>query len=109
MFKLRLFCNELDGYQYWEDGSGPYETHDKALIACYESALQEAGSLMESSDYGAWFEVEMDFEVTDTYETEELKNTSYFPVAVIYYDHAPWDRENDCDIKIVTGYTIVEC
>jgi hypothetical protein len=108
MFKLRIYCDDGDGRQYWEDGVNTYETYDKALIACYQLALQEARDLMETSDYYGWFEVDMDFEITEAYETEELKDVTFFRVAVIYYDHAPWNRENDCEIKIVTGYTIVK-
>lgn len=108
MYKLKIFCNDGDGEQYWEDGLGVYETYDKALIACYEDALQETYGLMMTSDYYNWFEVVMDFEVTEAFETELLSDVAFFPVAVIFYDHAPWDRKNDCDIRIVTGYTIVE-
>lgn len=108
MFKLKIYCNDGD-IQYWENGMGTYETYAKALIACYENALQETQELMMTSDEYNWFEVDMDFEVTEAYETEELKDVSFFPVAVIYYDHAPWDRENDCGIEIITGYAIVEC
>lgn len=107
MFKLKIFCNDGD-IQYWEDGIGTYETYDKALIACYGNALQETQSLMMTSNEYNWFEVDMDFEVTEAYETELLKDVEFFPVATIYYDHAPWDRDHDCDIRIVTGYTIVE-
>lgn len=107
MFKLKIFCNDGD-QQYWEDGSGVYETYDKALIACYENALHEARYLMEGGDAFNWFEVEEHFEVTEAYETEALKDVSFFPVAVVYYDHAPWVRENDCEIDIITGYSIVE-
>ena len=107
MFKLKIYCNDID-VQYWDDGIGTYETYDKALIACYENALQEVQNLMETSDYYNWFEVDMDFEVTEAYENEALKDTAFFPVATIYYDHAPWDRENDCHIEIITGYAIVE-
>ena len=107
MFKLKIFCNDGD-VRYWEDGQGVYETYNEALIACYEDAIHETQALMMTSDYYNWFEVDMDFEVTETYETEELKNVSYFPVATIHYDQAPWDRENDCEIKIITGYDIVE-
>lgn len=108
MFKLRIFCNDGDNCQYWEDITDTYETYDKALIACYENALQETQELMGTSDRYNWFEVDMNFEVTETYESEALKDVSFFPVAVIYYDHAPWDREYDCHIEIVTGYIIVE-
>lgn len=108
MYKLNIFCNDGDGQQYWEEGLGTYETYDKALIACYENALCETQDLMMSSDYHNWFEVSMDFEVTEAYATELLKDIVSFPVATVYYDHAPWDRENDCDIRIVTGYSIVE-
>lgn len=107
MFKLRIYCNDGD-CQYWEDGIGTYETYDKALIACYENALEEEGSLMESGNYFNWFEVNRDFEITEAYENEALKDVAFFPVATIHYDKAPWDRENDCDIEIVTGYDIVE-
>ena len=106
MFKLKIFCNDGDT-QYWEDGMETYETYDKALIACYENALIETQELMMTSDCCNWFEIETDLEVTEAYK-EELKGISFFPVATMYYDHAPWDRENDCDIKIVTGYDIVE-
>lgn len=109
MFKLKIYCNDGDLGKYWEDGVGTYETYDKALIACYENAIYEVQGLMAmTSGYHNWFEVEMDFEVTETYETEELRDVSFFPVATVCYDHAPWDRENDCEIKIVTGYAIVE-
>lgn len=107
MFKLKIYCNDGD-IQYCEDGNGTYETYDKALIACYENALQETKSLMDTSDYYNWFEVENDFEITETYENEQLKDIPFFHVATIYYDHAPWDRENDCHIEIITGYMIVE-
>ena len=107
MYKLKIFCNDGD-IQYWEDGIETYETYDKALIACYEIALHETQEWMMTSDEYSWLEVESYFEVTEAYETEELKNVSFFPVASVYYDHAPWDRDNDCEIKIITGYTIVE-
>lgn len=107
MFKLRIYCNDGD-YQYWEDGNGSYKTYDKALIACYESALEEVKSLMESGNLFNWFEVNRNFEITDDYENERLKGVAFFPVATICYDKAPWYRENDCDIKIITGYDIIE-
>lgn len=108
MYTLNIFCNDLDGEQYWERGLDVYETYDKALIGCYENALHEAQELMMTSDGEAWFEVSVAFEVTEAYETETLKDVSFFPVATVYYDHAPWDRENDCEIRILTGYDIVE-
>ena len=107
-YKLKIYCNDEESGQYWEDGIGTYETFDKALIACYENALHEVQELMMTSDYHNWFEVDMDFEVTEAYATELLKDVVFFPVATVYYDHAPWDRENDCEIKIVTGYAIAE-
>lgn len=108
-WKLRIYCNDGQEDQYWEDGVGEYETFDKALIACYENSLQEVYSLMSTSDYYNWFETEMDFEVTDSYYAPNIVELgTVFPVATIYYDKAPWDRENDCDIRIVTGYYIVD-
>lgn len=109
MFKLRIYCNDGDNQRYWEDGIDAYETYEKALNACYETALQETQSLMMTSDYYNWFEVNIDFEITEAYENEVLgKDVAFFPAAVIHYDKAPWDRENDCDIEIITGYDIVE-
>ena len=32
----------------------------------------------------------------------------YYPVSVLWYDHAPDDRMNDCDIRIVAGYEIIQ-
>ena len=107
MFKIKIYCNDGD-VKYWEDGVGTYETYDKALISCYKNALQEVKSLMIDADRDRWFEVEENFEVTEHYVNEQLKDISFFEVATIYYDHAPQDRENDCDIQIVTGYMIVE-
>lgn len=108
MFKLKIFCNDGDSQQYWDDGIGVYETYDKALIACYKNALDETQELMMYQDGCCWFEVNTDFEITDTYVNKCLELGTIIPVAVICYDHAPWDRENDCDIEILTGYTIVK-
>lgn len=108
MFKIKIYCNDVDGNHYWEDGVGTYETYDKAIITCYKNALQEAQGLMATSDGERWFEVEEDFEITETYTNKILEHETFFEVATIYYDHAPYDRENDCDIQIVTGYKIVE-
>ena len=106
MYKIKIYCNDGNKNQYWEDGVGTYETYDKALIACYRNALQETTSLMVDADGERWFEVEEDFEVTDTYTNEKLELGTIFETATVYYDHAPNDRENDCDIQIVTGYQI---
>lgn len=108
MFKIKIYCNDGDGKQYWEDGIGTYETYDKALVACYKNALQEAKDLMSNADKNRWFEAEENFEITEAYMNEELKDITFFETATICYDHAPQDRENDCDIQIVTGYMIVE-
>lgn len=108
MFKIKIYCNDGNGIHYWDNGIGEYETYDKALIACYKNALQETKSLMENADRDRWFEVEEAFEITEAYMNEELTDVTFFETATICYDHAPQDRENDCDIQIVTGYKIVE-
>ena len=107
MFKIKIYCNDGD-VKYWEDGVGTYETYDKALVSCYRNALQEAQGLMRDADRDRWFEAEENFEVTETYTNESLELGTIFETATIYYDHAPQDRENDCDIQIVTGYLIEE-
>lgn len=109
MYKLRIYCNDgLSQKEYWEDGNDTYETYDKALIACYENAIDEAAELMSDSELVGWFEVYKAFEITEPYETDALKDIAFFPVAIICYDCPPWDRDFDCDIRIVTGYEIVE-
>ena len=116
MYKIKIYCDDNDGCRYWEDGNGAYETYDKALLACYQNALQEAQILMEGADHDysgryvdyCFFEVNENFEITDTYKNELLKGVDSFEVATVYYSKAPWDRDNGCDVKIVTGYMIVE-
>ena len=107
MFKLKIYCNDGD-VQYWDDGIGEYENYDKALIACYENSLYEANELMGGSNMQNWFEVNMDFEITESYKNDIIKDIDCFPVATIFYDKAPWEREGDCCIEIITGYYIVE-
>lgn len=107
-WKLRMYCDDGNGKKYWEDGVAEYDTYDKALISCYNSSLQEARDLMIDSDGDRWFETDTLFEITDSYHIRGiLALGTIFPVVTLYYDKAPWDRENDCDIRIVTGYSIV--
>lgn len=110
MYRIKNYCNDVTS-KYWEGGKDKYKTYDEAFIACFTSALQEVQSLMclmEPGNVNAWFEVELNFEVTEAYKDELTKDVSFFPVAVVFYDHAPWDRDNDCDIRIVTGYDIIK-
>lgn len=106
MYKIKIYCNDGNKNQYWEEGIGTYDTYDKALNDCYKNALQETKSLMEHAGREEWFETEEFFEVTETYVNKELELGTIFETATVYYDHAPNDRENDCDIQIVTGYQI---
>lgn len=106
MYRIKIYCND-GNIQYWEDSIKKYETHDKALIDCFRNSLDETKTLMETTNE-EWFEVEEDFEVTETYTNKILELGTIFDVATVYYDHAPNDRENDCDIKILTGYKIIE-
>ena len=106
MYKIKIYCNDGNKNQYWEEGVGTYETYDKALIACYKNAIEETQNLRGSSEGEKWFETEQDFEVTETYTNKKLKLGTLFETATVCYDHAPNDRENDCNIQIVTGYQI---
>lgn len=100
MYKVRKYDGVIG---QWRENNTKHKTKDKAVIDCYESALLEAAALTQEEGYG-WFEVEKDFEITDAYMCKELEGVVFFPVAVVYYDKAPWDRENDCEISIVSGY-----
>lgn len=115
MYQLKIYYDDGNGNKRWEDGVGNYETYDKALVACFRNALQKTQDLMSTSDGAAWFEVEDAFEVTEPYRNEVIcqvlgadHHNHFFEAAVTRYDHAPYDRENDCDIRLVTGYLIVE-
>ena len=107
-YKLKYFCNDGGNKKYLEDGVELFKNYDKALLACYDIALDEVEDLMIESDENNWYEVCRNFEITEAYQCDALAGVSYFPVATVWYDKAPWDRKNDCDIKIVTGYIIVE-
>lgn len=109
MFKIRTYYNDGPLGHYWGTTSPVHKTHDEALVACFRDALEEAQGLNECcGEEGYWLEVETDFEITSGYENDCVELGTVFPVAVVMYDHAPWDRENDCKIDIVTGYLIEE-
>ncbi len=101
MFEIKRYDG---GLKQWSKHTVGHKTKDKAIVACYEAAIYEAAVLMQTESKYGWFEVEMDFEITDAYMCNELKDVTFFPVAVIFYDKAPWDRENDCEISLVSGY-----
>ena len=107
MYQIKIYCDDGTS-KYWDEINFKYAYYHEALAACYENALDEVHTLMQTSDIDNWFEVNVNFEVTEAYENELIKNVPFFPVAVIHYDKAPWNRENDCDIKIITGYDILE-
>lgn len=108
-FRLRAYCDDGAMGKSWDDGVDTFETYDKALIAAYRSALEVAQDMNANlGENGWWFEVEKDFEVTGTYANEVVMLGTVFPVALLAYDHAPWNRENDCGIVIQTGYLIGE-
>jgi hypothetical protein len=110
MYTIRRFCNDANGVKYWKNDNVSYETYDKALIVCFEQSLREAQYLMRESNYENWVEVERDLAVTEGYLTGGIEEELYYlPIATVHYDHAPWDRENDCEITVITGYDIVEC
>lgn len=48
------------------------------------------------------------FEVGEFEEIYASDGTAYpcYPVSVLWYDKAPDDRENDYQIRIVTGYSV---
>lgn len=103
MFKLRMLCNFVDGGSYWKDEDAEYETRDEALIECCRRSTAEVYHLMSGSNDNNWFEVVFDYE-----SVSNASLSTVYPVATIWCDKAPWDRENDCDIRVVTGYDIVE-
>lgn len=107
MFEVKIYCDD-NNTKYWDKMSTKFTSYSEALVACYEHGLDEVHTLMEHSNIDNWYEVNINFEVTEGYENELIKNVPFFPVAVICYDKAPWNRENDCCIKIVTGYDILE-
>ena len=106
MFRLKIYRND-NGNKYYEDGVETYDTLEKAMCACYENAIYEANENMACSvNSPYWYEVNTYFEITPSYVNELLDEGTVIPVAVIRYDHDPWDRENDCEITIISGYTV---
>lgn len=108
MYKLKIYCNDIDN-DYYEYGCGANESYYKLLVQGYSSALEEVQGLMSIGKDNCWFEMERDFEVTETYATNVLTLGTVFPVAVVCYDKPPHNRENDCNITIITGYDIEKC
>lgn len=107
MFILKLFCN--DGKRkYWDCGSGVYETYAKALVACYENALDETQSLMADSTLHGWYEIVRNVEIPVPYKNDVPSDVTAFPVATVYYEKAPWERDFGGKIETITGYCIVE-
>jgi len=113
MYKIKLLCVDTQHGRkiekqdvYWDWGIGTYETREEALLSAYGSALQEASGLMENSDYNNWYEVSDCG--NEHFEIEEFVEDIVFDIDVTWYSNAPWDRENDCDIQLLTGYKIVD-
>ena len=107
MYKIMAYCNDKDS-EYFDELDGTYDTFNDACLMAFRCAISETQSLMETANGLEWFEVCEYFEITDTYYTPKLETIDYFEVAVLRYDKAPWDRINDCDISIVTGYKIIQ-
>ncbi|MBR2300644.1 MAG: hypothetical protein IKA41_01655 [Bacteroidaceae bacterium] len=102
MYEIKRYAG---GLKQWRKHTVGYKTESKAIVACYDAAISEAATLMQAEGgEHSWFEVEKDFEITDAYMCKELEGVVFFPIAVVYYDKAPWDRENDCEIRIISGY-----
>ena len=93
-----------------QNSTNPNINHPPSKSVSFKAGInpQKVVDLMSDADKNRWFEVEENFEVTETYTNENLELGTVFETATVYYDHAPQDRENDCDIQIVTGYMIVK-
>ena len=83
---------------------GVYNSKNDAEKSALSLANKTCASLNEGGNaQGNYFE-------TGKYEEVYLPGgviCPYYPVSVLWYDHAPDDRMNDCDIRIVVGYEII--
>ena len=108
MYKIRYFHHNKYGNRYWDIGFDLHETYNEALICAYACSVLEVSELMVDALRNGFVETHTKFEVTPDHKCRELNDIKRFPVATIYYDRAPWDREDGCYTRILTGYDIVE-
>ena len=95
--KIRKKCYDynLNVPPYYEEYEMKFEDTESAYMVALQLAKEECDYLNEGCHSM--------FEVAEYYENE----TEMFHVAVIHYDKPKDDRENDCEIRVVTGYEII--
>lgn len=82
-----------------------YETEEAATLSAKLLARRICERLnAEGNRYGNFFEVGECEEIFN----DDGKDCECYPVSVLWYDHAPDDRENDCQIRHVIGFECVE-
>lgn len=113
MYKIKCLCvDTIPGEKikkedvYWDWSLNVFETRDKALVAAFSNALEEVADRMLDSDCSNWYEASDC--LNEHFEIADFVDVIYFDVDVTWYSRAPWDRENDCDIQLVTGYKVVD-
>lgn len=97
MYRIKLTCFDVDPSVPAKEEifDAEFESEEEAYETALVSAVEECERLNHGgNEHGNYFEVNEGGEEYD--------------IAVEWYDHAPDDRENDCDIRTVTGYTIEE-
>ena len=95
VYRIKKTCYYADPNvkPYNEYMAAMFADREFAILAAMRCAKKECKSLNAGGNrYGNFFEVN-DY-------------SGSFDVSVDWYDHAPKDRINDCDIRTVTGYTV---
>ena len=104
MYGIKMTCYYADKTEPREKIHTSYfDSRKKAEEVAHNLALMECDELNEDGNVnGNYFEVG---EYKEIYSADG-ENCVCFPIAVLWYDKAPDDRENDCQIRVVTGYEI---
>jgi hypothetical protein len=100
MYKFKLTTGAFEHYS-----AETFKTKAAVEKAALHIAEKACASLnIEGNEKGDYFEV---MEYAEIFSADG--NTySCHPVAVIWLDKAPDDRENDCQLKVVSGFDFIE-
>ena len=107
MYRIKMICYNANKKvkPYEKTHCAHFNSRKDAEEAMLTFAKMECDDLnKEGNKNGNYFEVG---EFEEVYASDGTAYPS-FPISVLWYDKAPDDRENDCEIRVVTGYEVIE-
>lgn len=104
MFKIKRV-------DYYADGSkidirilnGEYDTYESAFISMVREASAVRASIINDTDVDQSM-----FDIIDYECAYDRDSIVCHTMSVVRYDRPIDDRENDCDMRVVTGFDIIE-